>query len=83
MVSEVKLNALNLSIKIIILFYCRMSSKYRQLRNPGEGMTDNCLVNIIPIGHELIAATEADYVHQIDSKTLNSVEKVRYINSAC
>ena len=53
-----------------------MSSLYQKLRNPGEGGTDNCVVNVIPIGDELIAATETDYVHQIDSKTLDSVKRV-------
>ena len=52
-----------------------MASFYQQLRKPGGG-TDNCVVNVIPIGDELIAATETDYVHQIDSKTLDSVKRV-------
>ena len=53
-----------------------MFSLFQQLRNPEEGMTDNCVVNVIPIGDVLIAATEGNYVHQIDSKTLDSVKKV-------
>ena len=56
---------------------CRMSSLYQQLCNPSGGdMTDNCAINITPIGDELIAVTEGDYVHQIDSKTLDSVKRV-------
>ena len=52
-----------------------MASFYRQLRKPEDG-TDNCLVNVIPIGDELIVATETDYVHQINSKTLDSIKRV-------
>ena len=54
-----------------------MFSFFQKLRNPGGEMTDNCVVNVIPVGDELIAATETDYVHQIDSKTLDSVKRVK------
>ena len=56
-----------------------MASFFQKLRNPGDG-TDNCVVNVIPIGDELIASTETDYVHQIDSETLDSVQRVYYTN---
>ena len=56
---------------------------FQQLRNPEEGMTDNCVVNVIPIGDVLIAATEGNYVHQIDSKTLDSVKKVGMLYRYC
>ena len=53
-----------------------MFSYYQKLRDPSVDGTDNCVVNVIPIGDELVAATEADYVHQIDSKTLDSKRRV-------
>ena len=61
----------------------RMFSMYRKLRNPGEGLTDNCVVNVIPIGDELIAASEVDYVHQINPRTLDSVQRVSFCVTYC
>ena len=55
-----------------------MFSVYQKLRDPSGSMTDNCLVNVIPIGDKLIAATEVDYVHEISSKTLDSVGRVSF-----
>ena len=49
---------------------------YQALRDPSSSFSDNCAVNVIPIGDELIAATETDYVHQISSETLDSVQRV-------
>ena len=54
----------------------RMFSVYQKLRDPVADLSDNCAVSVIPIGDELIAASEGDYVHQIDSKTLDSIKKV-------
>ena len=52
-----------------------MSTLYQQLRDPGGTVTDNCLVNVFPVGSELVVATEGNFVHQIDSETLDSVER--------
>ena len=38
-------------------------------------MTDNCLVTVNPVGSELVVATEGNFFHQIDSETLDSVER--------
>ena len=54
-----------------------MFSIYQKIRDPHSiEMTDNCMVNVIPIGEELIAATETDFVHQFDRKTLESTKRV-------
>lgn len=53
-----------------------MLSFYQKLRDPLVDATDNCVVNVIPIGDELVAVTETDYIHQIDSKTLDSTIRV-------
>ena len=68
-----------LSHFVLLLMYIldyRMFSFYRTLRDPLADATDNCVVNVIPIGDELVAVTETDYVHQIDSKTLDSTRRV-------
>ena len=39
-------------------------------------LTDNCLVNIYPIGEDYVASTESDSLHKIDKDTLESKEKV-------
>ena len=56
---------------------------YQQLRDPASTGTDNCFITVIPVGNELIVATEGNFVHQIDSKALDSVERasVTYLNS--
>ena len=59
----------------IIIQNCRVSTLYQQLRDPAGTMTDNCLVNVFPVGSELVVATEGNFVHQIDSETLDSVER--------
>ena len=38
--------------------------------------TDNCVVNIYPIGEDYVACTESDSLHKIDKDTLESKEKV-------
>ena len=52
-----------------------MSTLFQQLRDPGGTGTDNCFITVVPVGNELIVATEGNYIHQIDSETLDSVER--------
>ena len=56
---------------------------YQQLHDPASTGTDNCFITVVPVGNELIVAMEGNFVHQIDSKTLDSVERasVTYLNS--
>ena len=60
---------------LCIYFYLssRLSSFYQGYRDPSEVMTDNCVVNVFPIGDSLIAATEGNCVHQINSESLDSI----------
>lgn len=52
-----------------------MSTLFQQLRDPGGTGTDNCFITVNPVGSELIVATEGNFIHQIDSETLDSVER--------
>lgn len=40
-------------------------------------MTDNCLVNIYPIGEDFYAVTETNYITKVDPDSLETLEKVR------
>ncbi|XP_064481033.1 beta,beta-carotene 15,15'-dioxygenase-like [Ornithodoros turicata] len=40
------------------------------------GFTDNALVNVMPIGDEYYAMTEAPYMHRIDPATLDTLSRV-------
>lgn len=39
-------------------------------------MTDNCLVNIYPIGEDFYAVTETNYITKVDPDSLETLEKV-------
>lgn len=57
------------------IYMYRISTLFKQLRDPSGSGTDNCFITVTPVGNELIVSTEGDYVHQIDPNTLNSVER--------
>lgn len=40
-------------------------------------MTDNCLVNIYPIGEDFYAVTETNYITKVDPDSLETLKKVR------
>lgn len=56
-------------------YVIRISTLYQQLRDPAGTGTDNCFITVVPVGNELIVATEGNFIHQIDSETLNSIER--------
>lgn len=41
-------------------------------------MTDNCPVNVYPVGDKFIATSETDFVHVFSPDTLDTVQKVQY-----
>lgn len=42
----------------------------------GIEVTDNCLVNIYPIGEDFYAVTETNYITKVDPDSLETLEKV-------
>uniref|UniRef100_A0A8C1NPS1 Retinoid isomerohydrolase RPE65 n=1 Tax=Cyprinus carpio TaxID=7962 RepID=A0A8C1NPS1_CYPCA len=42
----------------------------------GIEVTDNCLVNIYPIGEDFYACTETNYITKVDPDTLETIKKV-------
>ena len=44
---------------------------------PDYGMSDNDVVNIYPVGKQLVASSETDFVHTFDPETLEERERVR------
>ncbi|KAL1022412.1 hypothetical protein UPYG_G00026650 [Umbra pygmaea] len=42
----------------------------------GIEVTDNCLVNVYPVGEDYYACTETNYITKVDPDTLETVEKV-------
>lgn len=43
-------------------------------------ISDNCLVNVMPIGDEVYAMTESPYMYRVDPATLETVEKKNLSN---
>ena len=39
-------------------------------------MTDNCLVNIFPIGEDFYAVTETNYITKVDPDSLETLKRV-------
>ncbi|XP_061835312.1 retinoid isomerohydrolase [Nerophis lumbriciformis] len=49
----------------------------------GVEITDNCLVNVYPVGEDFYAVTETNYITKVDTDTLDTLKKVdmcNYIN---
>ncbi|AWP10568.1 putative retinoid isomerohydrolase [Scophthalmus maximus] len=42
----------------------------------GIEVTDNCVVNVYPIGEDFYAVTETNYITKVDPETLETLEKV-------
>ena len=40
-------------------------------------MTDNCIVNIYPIGEDFYAVTETNFITKVDPDSLETLKKVR------
>ncbi|KAJ0012258.1 hypothetical protein NQD34_013233 [Periophthalmus magnuspinnatus] len=46
----------------------------------GVEVTDNCLVNVYPIGEDYYAVTETNYITKVDTDTLDTLKKVDMCN---
>lgn len=63
---------------------CRFFSYFK-----GVEVTDNCLVNVYPIGEDYYAVTETNYLTKVNPETLETLKKVRmrvslrYIANLC
>lgn len=53
------------------LFLCRFFTYFR-----GVEVTDNCVVNIYPIGEDFYAVTETNYITKVDPDSLETLGKV-------
>ena len=47
-----------------------------QILSPNNESTDNCNVNLYPIGEDIVVATENNFIHRIDPGTLDTMERV-------
>lgn len=58
----------------IVIFFsvCRFFSYFK-----GVEVTDNCLVNVYPIGEDYYAVTETNYITKVNTDTLETLKKVR------
>lgn len=52
-------------------FSCRFFSYFK-----GVEVTDNCLVNVYPIGEDFYAVTETNYITKVNTDTLETLKKV-------
>lgn len=43
----------------------------------GVEITDNCLVNVYPVGEDFYAVTETNYITKVNPETLETLKKVR------
>lgn len=50
---------------------CRFFSYFK-----GVEVTDNCLVNVYPIGEDYYAVTETNYITKVNIETLETLKKV-------
>lgn len=48
----------------------------------GIEVTDNCVVNVYPIGEDFYAVTETNYITKVDPETLETLEKVRDLTNS-
>lgn len=55
----------------IFFFVCRFFSYFK-----GVEVTDNCLVNVYPVGEDFYAVTETNYVTKVNTDTLETMKKV-------
>ena len=53
------------------LFICRFFSYFK-----GVEVTDNCLVNVYPVGEDFYAVTETNYITKVNTDTLETLKKV-------
>lgn len=52
-------------------FGCRFFSYFK-----GVEVTDNCLVNVYPVGEDFYAVTETNYITKVNPDTLETLKKV-------
>lgn len=52
-------------------FVCRFFSYFK-----GVEVTDNCLVNVYPVGEDFYAVTETNYITKVNPDTLETLKKV-------
>lgn len=55
---------------------CRFFSYFQ-----GVEVTDNCLVNVYPIGEDFYAVTETNFITKVNPENLDTLKKVEHINS--
>lgn len=55
----------------LIFFVCRFFSYFK-----GVEVTDNCLVNVYPVGEDFYAVTETNYITKVNPDTLETLKKV-------
>lgn len=53
---------------------CRFFSYFK-----GVEVTDNCLVNVYPIGEDFYAVTETNYITKVNTDTLETLKKVKNV----
>lgn len=51
---------------------CRFFSYFK-----GVEVTDNCLVNVYPVGEDFYAVTETNYLTKVNTENLETLKKVR------
>ena len=55
----------------VVVFFCRIMSVFNV-----TDFTDNSFINIYPIGHDFVAASESDVVLSFDPETLETKDRV-------
>lgn len=58
----------------MMLFFphCRFFTYFK-----GVEVTDNCLVNIYPVGEDFYAVTETNFITKVDPDSLETLKKVK------
>lgn len=56
---------------ITYFLFCRFFSYFK-----GVEITDNCLVNVYPVGEDFYAVTETNYITKVNTDTLETLKKV-------
>lgn len=69
------IKCLFLIAKLCHVCYSRRFFTYFQ----GIEVTDNCLVNVYPVGEDFYAATETNYITKVDPDTLETLKKVQHV----
>lgn len=62
-----------LCINVLFCFPCNRVSA---IFDPGEGLSDNAMISVYPIGDEFFCFTESPTIHKIDPVTLETLERV-------